>query len=160
MIDGRIARAHACASGYEKGQQEKQALGRSRGGVSTKIHALVDGVGLLLKFILTPVQSSEVKQVPELIKNIKNANIIGDKACDGDEFINQIISQNCTPAVPPRLGRAIKRKVDYCLYKERHLIECFFSKEKHFRRIFSRFDKMAKAYMGFLVFASTIIWLR
>lgn len=160
MIDGSIVRAHACASGYGKGQQEVQALGRSRGGFSTKIHALVDALGLPIKFILTPGQSSEIKQAPELIKDIKNANIIGDKAFDGDEFINQIISQNCTPVVPPRSGRAIKREVDYYLYKERHLIECFFSKIKHFRRIFSRFDKMAEAYMGFLAFASTIIWLR
>ena len=160
MIDGTIARAHACASGYGKGQQEEQALGRSKGGFSTKIHALVDALGLPIKFILTPGQSSEIKQAPELIKGIKDANILGDKAFDCDEFVNQIISQNCTPVIPPRENRIVKRDVDYTLYKERHLIECFFSKLKHFRRIFSRFDKMAEAYMGFLAFASTIIWLR
>src|SRR6185312_7016416 len=111
-------------------------------------------------FILTPGQSREIKQAPELIKDSKNANIIGDKAFDDDEFINQIISQDCIPIVPPRSGRVIKREVDYYLYKERNLIECLFSKIKHFRRIFSRFYKMAEAYMGFLAFASTIIWLR
>jgi len=115
---------------------------------------------LPIKFILTPGQCNEIKKAPELIKDIRDANILGDKAFDSDEFINQIISQNCTPVIPPRSGRAIKREVDYYLYKERHLIECFFSKIKHFRRIFSRFDKMAEAYMGFLAFASTIIWLR
>jgi transposase len=160
MIDGSIVRAHACASGYGKGQQEMQALGRSKGGFSTKIHALVDALGLPIKFILTPGQSSEIKQAPALIKDIKDANILGDKAFDCDEFINQIRSQNCTPIIPPRENRTVKREVDYILYKERHLIECFFSKIKHFRRIFSRFDKMAEAYMGFLAFASTIIWLR
>lgn len=160
MIDGTVARAHACASGYGKGQQEEQALGRSKGGFSTKIHALVDALGLPIKFILTPGQSSEIKQAPELIKGIKDANILGDKAFDCDEFVNQITSQNCTPVIPPRENRIVKRDVDYILYKERHLIECFFSKIKHFRRIFSRFDKMAEAYMGFLAFASTIIWLR
>lgn len=160
MIDGSVIRAHACASGYRKDSQEKQALGRSKGGFSTKIHALVDALGLPIRFILTPGQSSEIKQAPELIKGITDANILGDKAFDSDEFINQIISQNCRPVIPPRSNRKHPRDVDYFLYKERHLVECFFSKVKHFRRIFSRFDKMAEAYMGFLAFASTIIWLR
>jgi transposase len=160
MIDGSVIRAHACASGYQKGSQEQQALGRSKGGFTTKIHALVDALGLPMKFILTPGQSSEIKQAPELIKGIENANILGDKAFDCDEFIDQIASQNCVPIIPPKANRIIKREVDYTLYKERHLIECFFSKVKHFRRVFSRFDKLAQAYMGFLAFASTIIWLR
>ncbi|OJW46261.1 MAG: IS5 family transposase [Alphaproteobacteria bacterium 41-28] len=160
MIDGSIVRAHACASGYKKGQQEEQALGRSKGGFSTKIYALVDALGLPLKFILTPGQSSEIKQAPEFIKGIKDANILGDKAFDCDGLLTQIISQNCTPVIPPRSNRKVQRNVDYHLYKERHLIECFFSKIKQFRRIFSRFDKLADAYMGFLAFVSSIIWLR
>jgi transposase len=160
MIDGSVIRAHACASGYKKDQQEEQALGRSKGGFSTKIHALVDALGLPIKFILTPGQRSEIKQAPNLIKDIKGANILGDKAFDSDEFINQIVSQNCNPVIPPRSNRKVQRDVDYHLYKERHLVECFFSKIKHFRRIFSRFDKMAQAYMGFLAFASAILWLR
>lgn len=160
MIDGSIVRAHACASGYKKGQQEEQALGRSKGGFTTKIHALVDALGNPLRFILTPGQASEVKQALELIKGITGANVLGDKAFDCDELLNQIISQNCTPVIPPRSNRKVQRDVDYYLYKERHLIECFFSKVKHFRRVFSRFDKTAVAYMGFLAFASSIIWLR
>lgn len=160
MIDASIIRAHACASGYQKDSREAQALGRSKGRFTTKIHALVDALGLPIKFILTPGQSNEICQAPELIKDIRGANILGDKAFDCDEFINQIISQNCTPVIPPRSNRKAPREVDYYLYKERHLVECFFSKVKHFRRIFSRFDKMAVAYMGFLAFASAIIWLR
>jgi transposase len=160
MIDGSIIRAHACASGYKKGQQAEQALGRSKGGFTTKIHVLADALGLPVKLILTPGQTNEITQAPELIKGITGANIIGDRAFDSDEFIHQIISQKCTQVIPPRSHRNFKRDVDYYLYKERHLIECFFSKIKHFRRIFSRFDKMAAAYMGFLAFASTIIWMR
>lgn len=160
MIDGSVIRAHACASGYRKNGQEEQALGRSKGGFSTKIHALVDALGLPIRFTLTPGQSSEINQAPELIKGITGANIIGDKAFDSNSFIDQIISQGCTPVIPPRSNRKVQRDVDYYLYKERHLIECFFSKIKQFRRIFSRFDKTAAAYMGFLAFASAIIWLR
>ena len=64
MIDGSIIRAHACASGYQKDSREAQALGRSKGGFTTKIHALVDALGLPVKFILTPGQCSEIKQTP------------------------------------------------------------------------------------------------
>ena len=108
----------------------------------------------------TSAQSSAIKCAPELIQNIQGANILGDKAFDSDNFINQIISQNCRPVISSRSNRKVLRDIDYHLYKERHLIKCFFPKIKHFRRIFSQFDKMAVAYMEFLVFASTIIWLR
>jgi len=128
MIDGSVIRAHACASGYQKGSQKQQALGRSKGGFTTKIHAVVYGLGLPIRFILIPGQSSEIKQAPALIEGITNANILGDKAFDCDAFIEQIASQNCTPVISPRANRILKREVDYTLYKERHLIECFFSK--------------------------------
>jgi transposase len=160
MLDGSVVRAHACASGYKKNSQEAQALGRSKGGFTTKIHALVDALGNPLRFILTPGQSSEIKQASKLIEGIQNRNVLGDKAYDCDSFIQQIELQNCVPIIPPKENRKIKRELDYTLYKERHLIECFFSKVKQFRRVFSRFDKMAVAYMGFLAFASTIITLR
>jgi transposase len=160
MLDGSVVRAHACASGYKKNSQEAQALGRSKGGFTTKIHALVDALGNPLRFILTPGQSSEIKQASKLIEGIQNRNVLGDKAYDCDAFIQKIESQNCVAIIPPKENRKIKREVDYILYKERHLIECFFSKVKQFRRVFSRFDKMAVAYMGFLAFASTIISLR
>ncbi|MGV8947829.1 MAG: IS5 family transposase [Candidatus Paracaedibacter sp.] len=160
LIDGSVVRAHACASGYQKDSKEEQELGRSKGGFTAKIHALVDALGLPIRFILTPGQSNEIKQAPKLIEGITQANILGDKAFDSDDFINQILSQSCQAVMPPRSNRKVQRQVDYNLYKERHLIECFFSKVKHFRRLFSRFDKMAVAYMGFLAFASAIIWLR
>ena len=61
---------------------------------------------------------------------------------------------------PPKATRKEQRDYDKELYKERHLVECFFNKLKYFRRIFSRFDKLARNYLSFLHFASTLIWLR
>ncbi|MBY0292766.1 MAG: transposase [Alphaproteobacteria bacterium] len=86
---------------------------KQRGGFTTKIHVLVDALGLPMKFILMPGQNSEIKQAPELIKDLKDANILGDKVFDSDEFIDQILSQNCTPIIPPRENRKIKKEVDY-----------------------------------------------
>ncbi|WP_407079267.1 hypothetical protein [Candidatus Methylospira mobilis] len=62
--------------------------------------------------------------------------------------------------IPPRYNRNKVRECDWFIYKERHLIECFFNKIKHYRRIFSRFEKTARNYMAFLHFVSALIWLR
>jgi len=160
MLDTSIVRAHPCAAGYKKGSQEEQALGRSKGGFTTKIHVVVDALGQALRFSLTAGHRHDITQAFYLIKGFKNSNIIADKAYDSDAFIEQIEQQNCTPVIPPRTSRKEPRGYDGHLYKERHLIECFFNKIKHFRRVFSRFDKKASSFMGFLAFASTILWLR
>lgn len=160
MLDTSIVRAHPCAAGYKKGSQVEQALGRSKGGFTTKIHAVVDALGQALKFSLTGGQTHDITQASYLIEGLKNSNIIADKGDDSNAFIEQIERQNCIPVIPPRSCRKEAREYDEHLYKERHLVECFFNKIKHFRRVFSRFDKKASSFMGFLAYASVILWLR
>ena len=160
MIDATIVRAHPCAAGYEKGQHDREALGRSKGGFTTKIHAVVDALGQGLKFSLTPGQRHDITQAPYLIEGFESCNIIADKGYDSKQFIEQIDKQQCTPVIPPRSNRKDPREYDQYLYKERHLVECFFNKIKHFRRVFSRFDKKASSFMGFMAYASFVLWLR
>jgi transposase len=160
MIDATIIRAHPCAAGYEKGQSDREALGRSKGGFTTKIHAVVDALGQALRFTLTPGQRHDITQASHLLEGFENANIIADKGYDSNALVNQIHNQNCTAVIPPRSNRKTPRQYDQHLYKERHLVECFFNKIKNFRRVFSRFDKKASSFMGFLAYASIIIWLR
>jgi transposase len=160
MPDATIIRAHACASGYGKNSQEREALGRSKGGLTTKIHALVDAVGNPLKFILTPGQAHDVTQAKPLIAGYEITTTLADKAYDSDEFVNHIESHGGKTVIPSRSNRKNPRDYDKHLYKERHLVECFFSKIKHFRRIFSRFDKAASTLLAFLNFVGTLIWLR
>ena len=160
MVDATIIRAHACSAGYEKDGNAKHALGRSQGGFTTKIHALCDALGNPLKFILTPGQRNDITQGAELIKEIENTTILADKGYDSDEFVKIIESQGSKAVIPPRKNRKIQRDYDQHIYKERHLIECFFGKIKHFRRVFSRFDKDISSFMGFLNIVGTFIWLR
>jgi transposase len=160
MIDATIIRAHPCAAGYKKGQQDQEALGRSRGGFTTKIHAVVDALGQALRFTLTPGQRHDITQAAHLLNGITNANIIADKGYDSNALISQIHTQNCIPVIPSRSSRKNPRPYDEHLYKERHLVECFFNKIKHFRRVFARFDKKASSFAGFLAYASFILWLR
>lgn len=160
MIDSTIVRAHVSASGYKKDQNPEEGLGRSRGGFTTKIHAVVDALGQLLEFVITPGQRNDITQAEFLIQNIRNANIIADKGYDSDKFIAQICHQNCVPVIPPKSNRLKMRSYDEYLYAERHSIECFFGKIKHFRRIATRYDKKLSTFSSFFAFAATLLWLR
>jgi transposase len=140
--------------------QEQEALGKSKGGFTCKIHTLVDALGNPLRFVLTSGQRSDITQGAILIENIHNANILADKGYDCDTFREQIYAQNCSPVIPSRSNRKKTIRYDKTLYKERSAIECFFSKIKHFRRVFSRFDKAAKNFTAFLSFVGAMIWMR
>lgn len=160
MIDATIVRAHACSAGYGKESQPQQALGRSKGGFSTKIHALVDALGNPLKFIFSAGQRHEISQAEALIEDIWRSIVIGDKGYDSNAFVEILTAKKSPCVISPKRNRLNPRNYDEHLYKERHLIECFFGKIKHFRRIFSRFDKTATSFLAFLHFVSTFIWLK
>jgi transposase len=158
MIDATIVRAHACAAGY--GNQDTEGLGRSKGGFTSKIHAKVDALGNPLKFIITPGQRNDITQAKNLVGDNPGEYLLGDKGYDSDDFRESLKRHDCKPVIPPKSNRKNPPEYDEDIYKERHLIECFFSKIKYFRRIFSRFDKSARNFAAFLAFVGACIWLR
>ena len=162
LIDSTVIRAHPCAAGALKkhGGQDAQALGRSRGGFSTKIHVNVDALGNPLRFTLTGGQQHDITQADTLINGYESEFVIADKSYDADDFRQTIKASGAEPVIPSRSNRKEPYSYDKHLYKERHLVECFIGKIKHYRRIFSRFEKLAKRYLGFLSFVSALIWLR
>ena len=85
---------------------------------------------------------------------------MGDKAYDAEAILKTIAAMDAEAVIPPKTNRTEPREYDQELYKERHLIECFFNKLKQYRRCFSRFDKLARNYLSFLYLASALIWLR
>ena len=162
IIDSTVVRAHPCAAGALKKDDEpsEQALGRSRGGFSTKVHVNVDALGNPLRFTLTGGERHDITQAEALIEDYEFERVIADRSYDSDKFLLVISEKGAEAVIPPRKNRKESREYDKHLYKERHLVECFIGKIKHFRRIFSRYDKLAKRYLGFLSFASALIWLR
>lgn len=137
-----------------------QSLGRSKGGHSTKIHLATDALGNAIRFILTGGQRNDITQAEALIENLFPDYVIADKGYDADKFVLLLRKKGTQAVIPSRINRKLQRLIDLDLYKERHLIECCIGKLKHFRRVFSRFDKLAKNYLSFVQFAGTIIWLR
>jgi transposase len=137
-----------------------QSLGRSRGGFSTKIHLATDALGNALRFILTGGERNDITQAAQLIENFSADHVIADKGYDAGSFVLKLKERNCEVVIPSRRNHKEQREIDTHLYKERHLIENQIGKLKQFRRVFSRFDKLAKNHLSFIYFASTVIWLR
>ena len=135
-------------------------MGRSRGGFSTKIHISVDALGNPLRFKLTVGQVHDITQGEALIVDYSFEYGIADRSYDSDDFLKLILAMGAIPVIPPRSNRKAMREYDEHLYRERHLVECFINKIKHYRHIFSRFDKLSNRYLGFLSFVGALIWLK
>ena len=120
----------------------------------------VDGLGNPLRFTLTPGQQHDITQAEELIAGMESEHVIADRAYDSNQFRESIIGNGAIAVIPPRSNRRKPHSYDEYLYRERHLVECFTGKIKHYRHIFSRFDKLAHRYLGYLHFVGALIWLR
>jgi transposase len=159
-MDGSVIRAHACAAGAAHSNADNEALGRSKGEFSCKIHALCDGLGLPVKFILTGGQDAECCLAIPLLENVKATAVLADKGYDTNALREWLKAQGIKAVIPPKSNRKEQIECDYHHYKERHAIECLFGKLKHYRRIATRYEKKAINYMGMLSFASVLLWLR
>jgi transposase len=142
-----------------KKTQDDEAQGRSRGGLSTKIHAAVDSLGNPVRIIITAGQTSDYQKAEDLITGFQADYIIADKGYDSDAFVLAITSTGAQAVIPPRSNRKELRDYDDILYKERNLVERFFQKLKNYRRIATRYERLAKNYISMLLLVSTIIWL-
>ena len=120
----------------------------------------VDALGNPLRLLLTAGQAHEAPHAKALLAGYEAEFVMGDKSYDAEHVLLTIAKMNAQAVIPPRSNRNEQRDYDQELYKERHLVECFFNKLKQFRRCFSRFDKLARNYLSFLHFASALIWLR
>ena len=160
LCDSTIVRAHACAAGYRAGDQSVEGLGRSCGGFSSKIHISTDALGNPLKLLVSEGNAPDIAYAATLIEGCSATTIIADKGYDSNDFILEGLQNNCAIEIPPKKNRNYQRDHDRHTYKERHLVECFIGKIKHFRRVFSRFDKMKRNFEAFLHVAAVHVWLR
>ena len=145
-------------AGYLDGQNE--AIGRSKGGLSTKIHALVDALGNPLSFLLTPGQAHDLEGADAFLPSMQANTLLADKAFDADKrVIEPLLAVGKTAVIPPKSTRKTQRDYDKETYKARHLIENFFCKLKQFRAIATRYDKTARNFLAAIHLAAAIFWL-
>jgi transposase len=114
----------------------------------------------VLRLLYTAGQTHESTQAEALIGGLPAQNILGDKAFDSDRFRAHLAQHNITAVIPSNASRARAIPYDAHLYKERHLVECFINKIKHFRRVATRYDKTIASYASFVAVAGCMIWMR
>lgn len=160
FADGSYVRAHQHASGARAG--EERAIGRSRGGATTKIHMAADAHGNPVDFEITGGEVHDAKAAPKLIGKLKAAqHIIADKGYDAEVIRDYIRQAGAIPVIPRKSNsRKANPDFDVHLYKQRHLVENLFARLKHFRSIATRFEKLARNFKAMLFIACTFIWVK
>ena len=159
IIDSTVVRAHPCAAGAPPKRVARRPKPWAGAAAGSAPRFTVDSLGNPLRFILTGGQQHDITQAEELIA-YAGEHVLADQGYDAQEFRQHILELGMMPVIPPRSNRKEPADYDRHLYRERHLVECFINKMKHYRRIFSRFEKLDTRYLGFLHFTAALIWLR
>ena len=136
-------------------------MGRSRGGLTTKIHALVDANGNPIALKLTEGQAHDGRSAVELLENIGEGQILlADRAYDSDALRTDLAERGAWANVKPMPNRVNVPAFSSFLYRYRNLVERFFNKLKHFRAVATRFEKHDQNYLALIKLASARIWMR
>lgn len=134
-------------------------MGRSRGGRNTKIHALADAKGRLIAILLTGGEAHDCPVAERLIRRAKAAKrLLGDKAYDSAELRLWLTHRGAKPVIPNRSNRKQPFSFSKRLYKERRRIENAFARLKDFRRIATRYDRLARNFLASVCLVATLVW--
>lgn len=142
--------------------QANQCIGISRGGRSTKIHAVVDALGNPVHIQLSCGNTSDVSIAQELLEQVplqKGTTVLADRAYGARWLRKYIRERGARYCIPPRKSDREAWYCDWVQYKERHVVENFFLKIKEYRRIAMRYEKLARRYLTFILLASIRILL-
>ena len=134
-------------------------MGRSRGGRNTKIHALADAKGRLIAILLTGGQAHDYPVAERLIGRTKaSKRLIGDMAYDGNALREELYARGTRPVIPNNPKRSQRLSFNKRIYKLRWRIESAFNRLKDFRRIATRYDRLARNYLASVCLAAALVW--
>ena len=143
---------------FKKGDVPRD-IGRTKGGLNSKLHAVCDGFGKPVLMYLTAGQVSDYKGARKLLDDFPAAkHLLADRGYDADWFRDGLLEKGITPCIPPKKNR--KRQIDYdkTLYKQRHKVENMFGKLKDWRRISTRYDRCAHTFFSAICIAAFVIF--
>ena len=155
MIDATITKAQRFASGARGGGEED--LGRSRGGLTTKIHVLIDERGRPLCYLLTPGQAADCPRAEALLDGIELKRLIGDRGYDTDAIRAWCAERGIEVVIPTKRNRKVQIPHDRERYRTRHRIENLFCQMKDFTRVILRKDKTSRSYAAFVSLAFALV---
>jgi len=136
-------------------------MGRSRGGLTTKLHAVVDANGNPITLKLTEGQAHDGRSADNMLDSVgAGQTLLADRAYDSDALRDTLAERGAKANIKPMPNRVNIPKFNRRLYKKRNLIERFFNKLKHFRAVATRFEKHDANYLALVKLASARIWMR
>jgi len=142
------------------GGQKAQLMGKTKGGLNTKIAAMVDTLGRVVGLELAAGNTQDAQACELFFDEVRGQWVLADKAFDIDELRGKLARHGCMACIPPKSNRKNQYYYDEELYKRRHVVENFFGRIKIHRRIATRYEKLAETYMGFVTIAAILDWLR
>jgi transposase len=113
-----------------------------------------------VRILVTGGERNDITQIEPLLNGLKTNFVLADKGYDAQRAIDAAAAAGAIPVIPRRKTTTSRRPLDATLYKERNLIERFFNRIKHFRRIATRYDKLARNYKSFLSLVAALLWLK
>lgn len=141
---------------------ETNALGRSRGGFSTKINARTNAEGLPIGIVITPGQAHDATAYPALMEEVDDdpEQMLADKGYDSDAVRDDIEARGGQAQIPSKANRKVQHLVDKAIYALRNRIERFFNRIKNSRRVATRYDKLVESFAAFVLLATIRLRLR
>lgn len=121
---------------------------------------MVDESGLPVRLALTAGQASDKAAAPALLEPLPAAIVVADRGYDWQHLIDLVGRRGGQAHIPTQRDRKVQRSVDPAIYRQRNLVERFFCKLKHFRRIATRYDELARNFLAAVALASARIWMR
>jgi transposase len=173
FLDSTVVRAHQHAAGARKAGREPgdEALGRSRGGFTTKIHVRCEGYGKPVTFALTGGQVHDSQRVTALIDRgairrigrgrprLRPAKLAGDKAYSSRSIRQALRKRGITPVIPTKANERRQPDFDREAYRQRNIVERLINRLKNFRRISTRYEKRAANYLAMIHIAAILLWI-
>ena len=159
VIDATHIKVHQDACRHSQ-PADQRALGKTKGGRNSKLHACVNGNGKALFLLLRPGNEHEVLTALEVLQDVEGKIVLADRGYDSDKLRKQIDASGGIPVIPPKKGR--KNEVFYIseIGRNRRVVENFFARVKRHRRVNTRYDRLAKTFMAFVSLASIADWVR
>jgi transposase len=143
-----------------KGGPAVHGIGRSRGGPTTKVHLVIDALGLPLAFEVTEGQRHDIVPAPGLVQRTRPRRLLADKAYSTHEFRTLLDRLTCQPVIPSSSSWIDPPAYDKELYKARAEVECTFSLLKQARRFATRYEKTLRNYAAVVAIGCALLWLR
>ncbi len=162
ILDSTVIRAHPCAAGAKKSGPHRRAgePGPRAEPGRVRIHAVVSGLGRPVRLTLSPGPDADMSHAEERLDGLTPVVVIGDKGYDKPALVDALEAAGAEAVIPTLKTRTVQRDIDTERYKDRNVVERFWAKIKHDRRVATRYEKTAQNFLAFVHVASIMILLR